>query len=169
MPSSFQAGFSHPSQVGGHAGASGGRQEGAGRQEPRAARQHTPCNESADDGFTSSLTSCGACVYVVATSIKRGQISCVCAAAKLAVVTFPSASLLYNPLLPLKLRARKKSPPSPLLALGLAGHPRHRVPEPPLQPRPEILCLGPWPWVAPQPIKSKTPLCTDVFHHHNWL
>lgn len=92
-----------------------------GEREPRAARQRAPCNEAADDGFTSSITLCGAYVYVVATSIKRGQISCVCAAAKLAVVTFPSASLLYNPLLPLKLRARKKSPPSPLLAPGLAG------------------------------------------------
>lgn len=121
MPGFSQAGFSHPSQAGHHAAASGGRQEGAGEREPRAARQHAPCNEAADDGFTSSITLCGAYVYVAAASIKRGQISCVCAAAKLAVVTFPSALLLYNPLLLLKLRARKKSPPSPLLALGPAG------------------------------------------------
>lgn len=31
---------------------------------------------------------CAARVYVVATGIKRGQISCVCAAANLPVVTF---------------------------------------------------------------------------------
>lgn len=89
----------------------------------------TPCNEAADDGFTSSITLCGAYVYVVATSIKRGQISCVCAAAKLAVVTFPSASLLYNPLLPLKLRAREKPPPCQLLVLAalLIPSPQHRA------------------------------------------
>lgn len=78
-------------------------------------------------------------VYVVATSIKGGQISCVCAAAKLAVVTFPSACLLYNPLLPRKLRARKKSAPSLLLTPGLTEQliPQHQVLKPSLQPRPD--------------------------------
>lgn len=121
MPAFSWAGLSHPGRAGHHAGASGGRQEGAEEREPREARQRAPCNEAADDGFTSSITLCGAYVYVVATSIKRGQISCVCAAAKLVVVTFPSASLLYNPLLPLKLRARKKSPLSLLLDAGAGG------------------------------------------------
>lgn len=67
MPGFSQAGFS---QAGHHAGPSGGQQEGAGEQEPRAVRQRAPCNEAADDGFTSSITLCGAYVYVVATSIK---------------------------------------------------------------------------------------------------
>lgn len=167
MPGLSQAGFSHPSQ----AGASGRWREGAGERDLRVARQRTPCNEAAADGFTSSPTLCGAYVYVVATSIKRGQISCVCAAAKLAVVTFPSASLLYNPLLPLKLRARKKSPPSPLLVPGLAGQliPQHRAPEPSLQPRPEIPRLSPWPWAALQPMESKNPGSINVFQHHDWL
>lgn len=76
-------------------------------------------------------------VYVVATSAKGGQISCVCAAAKLAVVTFPSAWLLYNPLLPLKLR--KKSAPSLLLTPGLTEQlvPQHQVLKPSFQPRPD--------------------------------
>lgn len=106
----------------------------------------TRCNEAADDGFTSSITLCGTYVYVVATSIKRGQISCVCAAAKLAVVTFPSASLLYNLLLPLKLRAREKPPPCQLLVLAalLIPSPQHRAQHPPSSPglKPRVLSHG---------------------------